>query len=276
MEWYISVLKKYAVFTGRARRREYWVFILFNFVFGSILGLLTLVPIIDKLFGIISIGYSLTMIIPTLAVSVRRLHDIDRSGFCLFFAFIPMAGIIILLIFLTQNGTYDENKYGANPKMIYEDSITKEIKNRNRLLIPILIISGILVMTLFYYFGFKSIGSKEIFSIMNISNGEYFLNVVSDKSISQISLKRFEQINGIKYLYICGSGKYKLKGARTIFQCEKDDNVGIASKLKNIFNELKIVDESDNVIWDLNDENIEKIMRIDGFSQTVFWNLLIE
>jgi hypothetical protein len=110
-------------------------------------------------------------------------------------------------------------------------------------------------MVLFYYFGFKSISGREQFQIMNISNDKYYLDIVSGKNMPQYGLKKYEQINDIKYFHICKSGKYKLNGARPIFQCERNDNVSIELKLKNIFHELKIIDENDNIIWDLKDEN---------------------
>ena len=111
MEWFLYTIKKYAVFSGRAQRKEYWYFTLFYYFFGLILSLLTLIPNIGNIFGILAIIYSLALFIPALAVSVRRLHDIDRSGFSLFFAFIPLIGIILLLIFLTKAGTPDVNEY---------------------------------------------------------------------------------------------------------------------------------------------------------------------
>jgi uncharacterized membrane protein YhaH (DUF805 family) len=279
MEWFISALKKYAVFSGRAQRKEYWFFILFNCIFYSILGLLTLVPILRTIFEIISYGYSIALIIPMLAVSVRRLHDIDRSGFSLFFVFIPIAGIIILLKFLTRNGSPDENQYGANPKILHGEDITENIprerKNQKRLLVPVLITLAVLLMALFYFSGFKSIGSKEQFVIWNNSNDKYYLNIVSERSITQFSLKRYEQINGVKYIYIWKSGKYRLGKVQNIFQCERDDGIDIATKFKNAFNEFRIVDENDNVLWVINNENFEKIGRMGGFGQ-VFWNLWIE
>jgi len=115
MEWYIRALKKYAVFDGRASRKEFWMFYLFNFFFA-----LTAL-IIDGLLGTgIAIYnlYTVALIIPTLAISVRRLHDIDKSGFYLLLILIPIIGTICLLLLFCIDGTPGDNRYGPNPKEI--------------------------------------------------------------------------------------------------------------------------------------------------------------
>jgi len=115
MNWYIDVLKKYAVFDGRARRKECWMFFLFNFVIAIVLGL------VEDLSGsssIVSILYSLAVLIPGIAVSVRRLHDTERSGWWLLIALIPIVGVIVLIIFMVQDSKAGENKYGLNPKLV--------------------------------------------------------------------------------------------------------------------------------------------------------------
>lgn len=112
MNWYLGVLKKYAVFSGRARRKEYWYFVLFNIIISiavSIIGSILGTTLLDKL-------YALAILLPGLAVSVRRLHDIDRSGWWLLLIFIPIAGPIILLVFAVTNGTQGANQYGPDPK----------------------------------------------------------------------------------------------------------------------------------------------------------------
>jgi uncharacterized membrane protein YhaH (DUF805 family) len=274
MEWFINVIKKYAVFTGRARRKEYWFFIFFYYIIGLILGLLTLLPIGGIFFGIVSVVYSTALIVPTLAVSVRRLHDINRSGFSLFYIFIPLAGIIIILLFMVRDGTPDENQYGPNPKMVYRENLTEKDVRNKRLFIPILVILAVFLLSLHYYLAFKAAGNKESFSIFNESNNNYYLNVVSEKNINQFSFRKHEHINGIKYTYICKSGKYNLKLSKIIFQCERDDAVDISLKLKNIFKEFKIMDENDDVIWDLYVDDMEQVRRIENnmFKQSsIFW-----
>jgi|TARA_B110000238_G_scaffold192217_1_gene227317 uncharacterized membrane protein YhaH (DUF805 family) len=113
MEWYISVLKQYAVFEGRARRKEYWMFSLFNFVIVIAIGIIESVIGTD---GIIYSLYLLLMLIPSIAVTIRRLHDTGRSGWWLLVAFIPLVGSITLLVFLVLDSETENNHYGANPK----------------------------------------------------------------------------------------------------------------------------------------------------------------
>jgi uncharacterized membrane protein YhaH (DUF805 family) len=119
MSWYLAVLKKYAVFSGRARRKEYWFFVLFNFLIS--IALIFVDSAIGSLdansgFGILSGIYSLGVLIPSLAVTVRRLHDTDRTGWWFLIAFIPLIGVIVLLVFMFLDGTPGNNSYGADPK----------------------------------------------------------------------------------------------------------------------------------------------------------------
>lgn len=116
---YTYAIKNYAKFTGRARRREYWMFILFNFVIGFFLG------IIDGLLGtfnaeaqvgLLGTLYSLFVLIPSIALSVRRLHDIGRTGWWLLIAFIPFIGAIVLLIFFVLDSREEGSKYGPPRK----------------------------------------------------------------------------------------------------------------------------------------------------------------
>ena len=119
MSWYLQALKKYAEFSGRSRRMEYWYFVLFNIIVSIVLG------VIDGLLGtsgsyagagLLSGIYGLAVIIPTLAVTVRRLHDIDRSGWWILIALVPLLGAIVLLVFALLEGTPGDNQYGPNPK----------------------------------------------------------------------------------------------------------------------------------------------------------------
>jgi uncharacterized membrane protein YhaH (DUF805 family) len=119
MHWYLSVLKQYAVFSGRARRKEYWMFVLFNLIFliaALILDNVLGTAIENVGYGLFYILYSLAVLIPALAVAVRRLHDIGKSGWWLFISFIPLIGGIWLLVLLATDGQAGENKYGPNPK----------------------------------------------------------------------------------------------------------------------------------------------------------------
>ncbi len=120
MHWYLEVLRKYAVFSGRARRKEYWYFFLFNVIISIVLTIVDVsIGSADQGVGVLGAIYSLLVLIPGLAVSVRRLHDTNRSGFWLLIAFIPFIGVIILLIFLLQDSDAGENQYGPNPKAAY-------------------------------------------------------------------------------------------------------------------------------------------------------------
>ncbi|MFD4705063.1 DUF805 domain-containing protein [Gottfriedia sp. NPDC058432] len=113
MEWYLKVLKNYAVFSGRARRTEYWMFFLFNAIISIILSILQSIANIGEVLTII---YSILVFLPSLAVGARRLHDSGRSGWWLLLGLIPFIGTIILLIFFCLDSEEGDNRYGANPK----------------------------------------------------------------------------------------------------------------------------------------------------------------
>lgn len=119
MQYFIHVLKNYFVFTGRARRKEYWMFTLFQFLFS--LAALMLDAIVDPspagvglLYGV----YTLALLVPSLAVGVRRLHDIGKSGWFMLVAFVPLVGGIWLLVLLCTEGTRGDNEYGPDPKQV--------------------------------------------------------------------------------------------------------------------------------------------------------------
>ena len=112
MNYYITVLQNYANFNGRARRSEYWYFVLFNVLF-SIAAL-----ILDMITGagIFGVLYALAMFIPGLAVAVRRLHDIGKSGWMYLIVLIPLIGAIWLLVLFFTDSQPGDNEYGPNPK----------------------------------------------------------------------------------------------------------------------------------------------------------------
>ena len=105
-DWYIKAIKKYAVLTGRARRKEYWYFLLVSMII--IIALTIIESILDK-GEILSSIYNLAIFIPSLAVGIRRMHDTDRSGWWML---LP----IVNIVFLAQEGQQVTNKYGLNPK----------------------------------------------------------------------------------------------------------------------------------------------------------------
>jgi uncharacterized membrane protein YhaH (DUF805 family)/regulator of sirC expression with transglutaminase-like and TPR domain len=118
MDWYIKVLKKYAVFSGRARRKEYWMFVLFNFIFSLVAFILDLVIFGIGLVGFspLNIMYGLAVFVPTLAVSIRRLHDVGKSGWYYLIILIPIAGPIWFLVLTCTDSQLGDNKYGPYPK----------------------------------------------------------------------------------------------------------------------------------------------------------------
>jgi uncharacterized membrane protein YhaH (DUF805 family) len=112
MNWYLDVIKKYAVFTGRARRKEYWMYTLF-YVIGFVV--LSILEGVVGLPGVLSSVYSLGLLLPSIGVGIRRLHDINRTGWWMLLA-LTCIGSIVLIVFFIQDGTPGENKYGPNPK----------------------------------------------------------------------------------------------------------------------------------------------------------------
>lgn len=120
MNWYLKCLKHYADFSGRARRKEYWMFVLFYAIIAIP------IQIIENLLGWASpelgmgvLGglYSLCFFIPGLAVSVRRLHDIGKSGWNILFFLIPLVGAVVLLIWFCKEGERRNNAWGLDPKI---------------------------------------------------------------------------------------------------------------------------------------------------------------
>jgi uncharacterized membrane protein YhaH (DUF805 family) len=119
MKWYLSSLRyNYATFSGRARRSEYWYFMLFNVLI--IIALFALNEF-SEYFGIVFALYVLAIILPSLAVTARRLHDMGKSGTYFFIRFVPFVGDILLLVALCTPGDTGRNKYGADPKLNYDE-----------------------------------------------------------------------------------------------------------------------------------------------------------
>lgn len=124
MSWYIAVIKKYAVFSGRARRKEFWWFALFNWIFMIVAMILdnVLGTTIQNLnYGLFYFVYSLAVLIPSLAAGIRRLHDVGKSGWWLFISLIPLVGDIWLIVLVATDSQPGGNQYGLNPK---ENAIT--------------------------------------------------------------------------------------------------------------------------------------------------------
>ena len=119
MNWYMEALRKYATFSGRARRKEFWFFQLFVLLIAMVLSLVDrMLGLLDDEtgFGPLSGLFSLAMFIPSLAVSVRRLHDTDRTGWWALLYFVPLLGFLVLLVFFVLDGTRGTNRFGEDPK----------------------------------------------------------------------------------------------------------------------------------------------------------------
>jgi uncharacterized membrane protein YhaH (DUF805 family) len=115
MHWYLEALRRYADFSGRARRREFWFFYLFHLL--VVVGLMA-VDVAVGVDGYLPVIYAVGVIIPAVAVGVRRLHDTGRSAGWLLIGFIPVVGTIALVIFFVQNSQPHTNDYGPNPKLV--------------------------------------------------------------------------------------------------------------------------------------------------------------
>jgi uncharacterized membrane protein YhaH (DUF805 family) len=118
MNWYLEALRKYAVFEGRARRKEYWFFLLFTIIVTLMLSFIDeMLGIFDTETGVglLSGIYSIGVVIPCIAVGIRRLHDTGRSGWWLLITFIPVIGGLVLLVFTVLESQPGENDYGPNP-----------------------------------------------------------------------------------------------------------------------------------------------------------------
>lgn len=123
MNYFVEALKKYAVFSGRARRKEYWMFVLFATI--AYVVLVGLGYAIDMVW--IGIVFYAAILLPALGASVRRLHDTGRSGWWILFGFVPLVGGITLLVFHCLDGEAGENKYGHNPKFAPVDGVPAKV-----------------------------------------------------------------------------------------------------------------------------------------------------
>ena len=117
MNWYLMVWKRYAEFQGRSRRKEFWMFLLFNFIISLIVQLLCGVESLRGIVGILYAVYNLALIIPMLALYVRRLHDTGKSGWFFLLIFIPIVNLYLLYL-CCKAGDIGNNAYGADPKAL--------------------------------------------------------------------------------------------------------------------------------------------------------------
>jgi uncharacterized membrane protein YhaH (DUF805 family) len=134
MNWYLRVLKQYATFDGRARRKEYWFFTLFYVLVYLVLAVadnLTGTYNADAGLGLLSGLYILATLIPCLAVMVRRLHDTDRNGWWVLIGLIPVVGDIVLLVFACLDSQPGANRFGPNPKGVLGPGTPSPIEARD-------------------------------------------------------------------------------------------------------------------------------------------------
>jgi uncharacterized membrane protein YhaH (DUF805 family) len=119
MEWYLKVLRNYFNFEGRARRKEYWMFVLFNLIAGVVLAIVDSVLHTRTASGIGIVGslYSLAVLVPSIAVGARRLHDIGRSGWWQLVGLIPVLGWIVMIVWAATEGDSGSNRFGPDPKL---------------------------------------------------------------------------------------------------------------------------------------------------------------
>lgn len=118
MKYYLLAFKKYLQFSGRSNRSEYWYFVLFHVIFVVVALILDTImgsSLAGTPYGMIYLLYILVTFLPGLALTVRRLHDTDKSGWWVLISIIPLIGSIWLLVYLATEGTKGENKYGPDP-----------------------------------------------------------------------------------------------------------------------------------------------------------------
>ncbi|QYJ69193.1 DUF805 domain-containing protein [Flavobacterium litorale] len=122
IEWYLKVVRdNYANFKGRARRSEYWYFVLFNIIVGIVLGIIDTYLLNMEDFSPLANIYNLVILIPSIAVSVRRLHDVGKSGWYYLLILLPIIGWIWLLVLFVTDGDNGPNEYGEDPKADYSE-----------------------------------------------------------------------------------------------------------------------------------------------------------
>lgn len=119
MEYFVEAFRNFANFSGRTRRAAYWYFFLFNLITLTLLTFVdTTLGLSSKGYGVLTVLYLLVAIVPSLSLTVRRLHDTGRSGWCILYGLIPIIGNIVLLVFYLQDSQGYSNQYGPNPKQV--------------------------------------------------------------------------------------------------------------------------------------------------------------
>jgi uncharacterized membrane protein YhaH (DUF805 family) len=140
MNYYKDAFRKFTDFNTRTSRTGYWYFVLFNFIVGAVLGFASgFIGFIAKssLFAGIPTLYSLVILIPSIAISVRRLHDTNRSGWWILINFIPFIGLLVFLYFTLQRGDDGDNQYGVNPRSGEETTVITDTPVQEQVPAPV-------------------------------------------------------------------------------------------------------------------------------------------
>jgi uncharacterized membrane protein YhaH (DUF805 family) len=115
VENYFTVLKKYAVFSGRSARKELWLYVLVNIIIYTIFWILTKIPILKVIFWIVWVLFSLAILIPSIGLGIRRLHDVNYSGWLMLLCLIPVVNVILVFLLCVIEGNEYDNQYGPAP-----------------------------------------------------------------------------------------------------------------------------------------------------------------
>ena len=134
IEYFKLALSRYSDFSGRSRRSEYWYFVLGQtLLIWGLMAVSALLGSMSEILGLVGLGaymlLSFALIVPSLAVAVRRLHDLGKSGWYLLIGIIPLVGGIVLLVWLATEGEPVENEYGPDPKQTDDYSVSKNLVN---------------------------------------------------------------------------------------------------------------------------------------------------
>lgn len=116
MSWFIKCIRQYADFNGRAHRKEYWMFVLFCFLFAVAARMVDALLFGQNGLEPVSSLLSLFLLLPSLAAGTRRLHDTSRSAWWLLIALVPVFGVIVLIVFFALPGVERRNRYGPDPR----------------------------------------------------------------------------------------------------------------------------------------------------------------
>lgn len=114
MRWYVAALRKYSIINGRSRRTEFWMFTLFNLLISIGLSIVEF----SSGFGGLVLVYGLAVLVPCFTLTIRRLHDTNRSGWWILSGLIPVIGWLALLILMSLEGKHERNQFGPDPKRL--------------------------------------------------------------------------------------------------------------------------------------------------------------